>query len=86
MNLANLFGCVDELTLGGQEFDLSKANLPPCPDCFVLDAKAVHVLPKVQDIIQPDRGLLLPLNCKSLSSKSAPGCFQAWRTPVVTNV
>lgn len=62
VNLANLFGCVDELALGGQEFDLSKSRLPPCPDCFVLDAKAVHVLPKVQDIIQPDRGLLLPLN------------------------
>ncbi|VDM31174.1 unnamed protein product [Hydatigera taeniaeformis] len=62
MNLANLFGCVDELTLGGQEFDLSKSNLPSCPDCFLLDVKAVHVLPKVQDIIQPDRGRLLPLN------------------------
>lgn len=64
MNLGNLFGCVDELTLGGQEFDLSKSGLPVCPDCFALDTSAVHVLPKIQDIIQPSRSLVLPLNRK----------------------
>ena len=65
VSLTNLFGCVDELTLGGQEFDLSKSGLPVCPDCFVLDANALHILPKIQDIIQPSRGLLLPLKRKS---------------------
>ncbi|VUZ56348.1 unnamed protein product [Hymenolepis diminuta] len=72
MNLGNLFGCVDELTLGGQEFDLSKSGLPVCPDCFALDTSAVHVLPKIQDIIQPSRSLVLPLNL-NINSKTLEG-------------
>uniref|UniRef100_A0A5K3FHX5 Laminin subunit alpha-1 n=1 Tax=Mesocestoides corti TaxID=53468 RepID=A0A5K3FHX5_MESCO len=61
MTLNKLFGCVDELTLGGHEFDLAKSRLPVCPTCFTLNSKAIHVLPKIQDLIQPKRGLVLPL-------------------------
>ncbi len=67
MKLTNLFGCIDDLTLGGQKFDLGKAGLPECPSCFMLNTKATHVLPSIQDLIQPAKGRVLPLNRKSRS-------------------
>ncbi|BHF81500.1 hypothetical protein SprV_0802463000 [Sparganum proliferum] len=66
--LVGLFGCVDEFNLAGQNFDVALSKRPKCPQCFVLDSNAAHVMPQMTNFLNAGQRRLIPMNFQPINN------------------
>ncbi|BHF85836.1 hypothetical protein SprV_1002900900 [Sparganum proliferum] len=66
--LVGLFGCVDEFNLAGHNFDVALSKRPKCPQCFVLDSNAAHVMPQMASFLNSGQRRLIPMNFRPINN------------------
>ncbi|BHF85197.1 hypothetical protein SprV_1002836000 [Sparganum proliferum] len=66
--LVGLFGCVDEFNLAGHNFDVALSKRPKCPQCFVLDSNAAHVMPQMANFLNAGQRRLIPMNFQPINN------------------
>nr|VZI50588.1 unnamed protein product [Spirometra erinaceieuropaei] len=66
--LVGLFGCVDEFNLAGHNFDVALSKRPKCPQCFVLDSNAAHVMPQMASFLNSGQRRLIPMNFQPINN------------------